>query len=328
MGHQFCKDGRDREGGRFVRRVRERKPTTSTRGGTDNKNDVTSLELGSENTTSEEEPERGRGVARMAAIGKSLPTIEILSSDPSSDYRPRTKKKYSKKISEKQSRAKIRNSSSWESPIAFERQSPSRSPESSHLMDYSYEEDTNSIGGRSPVAEATFKKLRWPKDAEIAQQGGIGKKSENSSARTYNELRKKNDRKANDADICLREGDEYSEQDPDGNENGVETDGEELPVLPKVPVKRKLMTEPRGAERSTQRGRPKSGTPQTKKQRTPQIDASVITQLVFGKRPPNCVSIFAPSTYMFCKSRLAISDAALCTSSKPWNAMTTTNLWH
>lgn len=126
---------------------------------------------------------------------------------------------------------------------------------------------------------------------ETAHVGVIDKKSTSNNVHANNESRRKNGRKAVDEDIRSRERDEPSEDETEGNELGVESDGEELPVLPKVPVKRKLTSEPRVAERNTQRGRAKSQNLQTKKTRTPQIDASVITQLEFGARPQNCVSI-------------------------------------
>ena len=89
----------------------------------------------------------------------------------------------------------------------------------------------------------------------------------------------------------MEEGDESSDEDAERRPNGTKTDVEELPVLPKVPIKRKLMSEPKGYERRTQIGRTKSSSPQVKKQRTPQIDASVITKLEFDRRPTNSVSI-------------------------------------
>lgn len=290
---------RSREGGRFVGHAREKKPRSSTVEGTDIQNDVTSVDIGSEETLSRDEPEHGRGTEHMAVIGKSLQTIEILSSDPSSDEGRRTKRKYSQKHLAFQTRTRNGNSQSWGRRTETYRKSPTRSPESSHLMNYSYEEDTSSLGGKSPGVESTFPKLKWPKDVATAQEEEIGKKSENNNVHGNNEFRKKNERKKLYEKTRVREGDESSEDDPSGNEKGADTDGEEPPVLPKVPVKRKLMTEPRVAERSTQRGRPKSGNPQTKKQRTPQIDAYVITQLEFGKRPQNCVSI---SMRYFCVS--------------------------
>ena len=302
---------RNREGGRFVRRGGDKKPKSSTLERTDNHNDVTSVEPSSENTLSKDEAEPGRGAHDTASIGKFMQTIEILSSDQSSDDSLRTNMKNSRKMVGKQKITKIRKSSSQGRPTELDMRSPSRSPESSHLMDYSYEEDTPSLGGRSPPIESTFMKLRWPKDVETIHEGGIERNNENNNVHGMNESSKKNGKKASVDDVRLHEGDESNEEDAEGNENE-ETDDEELPVLPKAPVKRKLMSEPKSAERSTQRGRPKSGNPQTKKQRTPQIDASVITQLEFGKRPENCVSITTPPLCVSMQLFLDVSHTLRC----------------
>ena len=116
-------------------------------------------------------------------------------------------------------------------------------------------------------------------------------KSENNNVPCNNETHKKFARKQDDEQINVHEGDESNEKDFEANHIGTETDGEEIPVLPKVPVKNKILNEAKGCERRTQRGSTKSASPQLKKQNTPQIDASVITQLKFGRRPQNCVSI-------------------------------------
>ena len=295
---------RNRVGGRYARQPREKKPRSSTLEGNGIPHDVTSVDIDSDNTLSKSESEHGQGTYDMAAIGKSMHTIEILSSDQSSDDWVKTKRKHSRKPMVKQSNTKITNRSSRGRSTGLDFKSPSRSPESSHLMNYSYEEDTNSPVGRSPAIESTFPKLRWPKDVDTVHEGGNGTKTEINSAHGNSESRKNIERKNDDDNKRLHEGDELNSEDPDGNETGGETDGEELPVLPKAPVKRKLMSEPRSAERSTQRGRTKSGNLQTKKQRTPIIDASVITQLEFGKRPPNCVSIGTLSLCVFCMMRL------------------------
>jgi hypothetical protein len=197
--------------------------------------------------------------------------------------------KYNKKLKGKHNSPQLKASSSRGWPTELEINSPLRSHESSHVMNYSYETDTQSPSGKSPPMESTFMKLKWPKDVETVPERGMGKKSENNSAGGMNETRKKYERKKGLDDVSLHLGDETNDEDTEGHENA-ESDGEELPVLPRAPVKRKLMSEARGAEKSTQRGRSKSGTQQSKKQRTPQIDASVITQLTFGKRPLNCVS--------------------------------------
>jgi hypothetical protein len=113
----------------------------------------------------------------------------------------------------------------------------------------------------------------------------------NISAPTHNENHKKSGRKQGDEEYSQHEGDETNDEDLEGSPLGTETDGEEIPVLPRVPVKRKLLNEGKGNDLKTQRGRAKSASPNMKKQKTPQLDASVITQLEFGRRPQNCVSI-------------------------------------
>jgi hypothetical protein len=172
------------------------------------------------------------------------------------------------------------------------KRSPLSSPESSHHLNYSYEEDTNSIGSKNPHVESTFPKLRLPSDVEDAlEDGGIWKGSEDDEATPLSEHQQKPERKSRHEDTSPEEGDESNEEDAKCDPNGIETDVEELPVLPKKPVKRKLMSEAKGNEKRTQKGRTKSSSPSMKKQRTPQIDASVITKLEFGRRPENSVSI-------------------------------------
>jgi hypothetical protein len=58
------------------------------------------------------------------------------------------------------------------------------------------------------------------------------------------------------------EGDESDEEDLKGSPVGTKTDREELLVLPKVPVKRKLLNEAKGCDKRVQKGRAKSGSPQ------------------------------------------------------------------
>ena len=316
-GTSKLQDGntRNREGGRFVRHVREKKPKRSTLEETDIQNDVTSVDISSDHTLSKDEAQHGRGTHDLASIGNIMQSIEILSLDHSSDDGLRTSMKYSRKMVGKQNSTKFRDSSSRVRPTEVDRKSPSRSPKSSHLMDYSYEEDMNNPGGKSPPIESPFMKLRWPKNAETRHEGGSVKKTENNSVHGLNESRKKNDRKKLVDDVNLHEGDESNEEDIEGAENG-DSDGEELPVLPKAPVKRKLMSESRGAEKSSQRGKTKSGNPQTKKQRTPQIDASVITELEFGKRPQNCVSTVA---LLLCVRTKLVCEYLYATEVHPWS---------
>ena len=80
------------------------------------------------------------------------------------------------------------------------------------------------------------------------------------------------------------------DKEEDFGSHGGGSDEEELPVLPKVPVKRKLMSEACGSASKNQRGSRNGGSVSMKRQRTPLIDAAVITELEFGPRPMNSVS--------------------------------------
>jgi hypothetical protein len=106
----------------------------------------------------------------------------------------------------------------------------------------------------------------------------------------HNEGHKENLRNDDDEDVSLQDGGEDPSEDIGDNPDGTESEGEEMPVLPKIPVKCKILNERKGSDKKTQRGSAKSANPPTKKQRTPQIDASVITKLEFGKRPEYSVS--------------------------------------
>ena len=282
---------RHRDAGRFVRTMRDTKHSSASLEGTDTPDDLRSLDIGSKYTLLQEETMRGRGKAEMAAIGKIMQTVEILSSDQSSDDCLLTNMKYSKNKPVKQRSTTIRSSTSRGRPAGFDIQSPSMSRESSHLMNYSYETGTNSLGRGSQAIGNPFPKLSWPADEGDDHEGGIGMKSEKNPKPCKREAYKKSGGQEGDEEISQHEGDETNEEEVEGSPIGIEIDGEEMPVLPKVPVKRKLLNEGKGYDKRTQRGRTKSASPQTKKQKTPQIDASVITQLEFGRRPPNCVSI-------------------------------------
>ena len=223
--------------------------------------------------------------------GKFVHTVEVLSSDHSSDVSLRPTLKSSKEMRGRQSSKKRPISTPRGRTTRIDVRSPSTSPGSSESLDYSYEEDANSLGLRSPPPEKTFPKLRWPEDVEdIHEVAEKGEKGENNSAQPHNESHK-NERSNRNEDTSLQLGDDSNEEDAGDNPGGSETDDEELIVLPKVPVKRKILNERRGSEKRTQRGTRKSASPPTKKQRTPQIDASVITQLEFGRRPENSVSM-------------------------------------
>ena len=237
-----------------------------------------------------------RGMPKhKVSTGRLVQDVELLSSDSESDecIRPRTKHAARRRCTQPATKARLTTSQGRSRRT--EMRSPSRSPESSHLMDYSYDEDTPSLGGTSPCGETTFQKLSWPLASEGShEEGGTTQKSDNNGVHCTTEYQSNNVVKKADVDLSLEECDESDGDDTGLNPNQTESAGEELPVLPRVPVKRKVVNQPRVRERRTQRGSAKSTSPQTKRQRTPQIDASVITQLQFGRRPENCVSIPSP----------------------------------
>lgn len=169
---------------------------------------------------------------------------------------------------------------------------PSRSRESSHLLSYNYEEDFNSHDKRSPVVDHTFTKLKWPEDARDLDEGIRAEEdSENNDEYCNNDTSKKQEQEEDKADMGMPGDDDHNDEELGGKSEAFGLDDEELSVLPKAPVKRKLAIETKGFEKRTSRGRPKCASPKVKKQRTPQIDASVIIRLEFGSRPQNCVSI-------------------------------------
>jgi hypothetical protein len=99
-----------------------------------------------------------------ASRGKIFHTVEILSSDHSSDDSfvaivKSTKKKVFKPLSKKSEPSTSRVISAE----TGKRSTPT-SPESSHVMNYSYEEDTQSLGSKNPPVETPFPKLSLPED--------------------------------------------------------------------------------------------------------------------------------------------------------------------
>ena len=224
--------------------------------------------------------------SRTRDDGRNSQTVELLSSDHSSDDFRRPAPKSSKKLVGNLRRSKVRNSSSRSSSPGIDITSPQRSRKSSPVLDYGYEGDTKGFD-----VEATFHKLRWPQEPEDSEEdGGLGKPSDNNVAHCNRESSQKKSRPTCADDVNLEDGDESTEDDTGRHAVGNESSGEDLPVIPKVPVKRRLVNEARAQERGTQRGKAKSTSPQIKKPKTPQIDASVITQLEFSTRPANSVS--------------------------------------
>ena len=71
--------------GRFVRAARDMEPSPTSLEETDTQHDGRSIDIGSSYTYSNDEAKHGRRASGMAAIGKHMEHIEILSSDHSSD---------------------------------------------------------------------------------------------------------------------------------------------------------------------------------------------------------------------------------------------------
>ena len=259
--------------------------------GVSHKEDTRSVGTLQNNILSRVAASQSRPPQDTARRGKIFHTVEILSSDHSSDDSflaivKSTKKKVFKPLSKKSE-----PSTSRVITAGLGKQSPSTSPESSHVMNYSYEEDTQSLGSKNPPVETPFPKLSLPEDVGDEPEEDIGKSVEHNEAEPFIESHKKHPNRNLKEETSLEEDDETTDEDVERRPNANDTDVEELPVLPKVPVKRKLTGEPKAYERRTQRGRSKSSSPQVKKPRCPQIDSSVITQLEFGRRPMNAVSI-------------------------------------
>lgn len=183
----------------------------------------------------------GRGMNAQAGKGKVPQTYELLSSDHSSDDTLKPTAKISKKVLEKHRATKLRNSSSQGKSIRIDIKSPSRSIESSHIMNYSYEEDTKIVGGKSQEVDKTFPKLNWPKDpGDSHEDGGSGSDKDDNAIHCNEEPQWKNKTAEVDDDINLQEDDEFDDDDLGRNPIEAQSDGKELPVLPKVPMKRKL----------------------------------------------------------------------------------------
>ena len=280
-----------RDGGLQARPVRNMKVRSQSMDEADTQTDVKSIGIGSEYTPSAGSRKHGvRNRHDMASIGKFMEHIEILSSDQSSDDCRLANLKSLKGRLQKQSTTMTTRLPSRGRPTTVHTQSSSMSRENSHFLNYNYDEDTTSLGGRSQAISSTFQKLPWPVDEGDEVEGGLPKKREENNTPSNKTSHKKSETEHVEETISFPEGDESNEDYLEGNPPKTDADGEELPVLPKVPVKRKSLNEAKTCERRTHRGRPKSASPQTEKQKTPTIDASVITQLTLGARPQNYVS--------------------------------------
>ena len=287
---------RNKESGKNLRLMKDVKAKNAFPLELDDANRVKSDDTDIEDILFTEPEDRGNGRNHVPPKGRHVHAVELLSSDSASDESLPPRAKYFARRRGTQQPAKGRDTNSLGRSRRMERRSPSRSPESSPSTNYSYEEDTSRLGGTSPHAETPFPKLRWPLDPGTSLEDvGKGSKNAMNDEHRNTEYQHKHGRRKADMDLSGEEADEPNGEDTLLNPIGTDSEGEELPVLPKLPVKRKATNQPKVSERRTQRGRPKTSSPQTKKQRTPHIDASVITKLEFGRRPKNCVSALPSS---------------------------------
>ena len=124
--------------------------------------------------------------------------------------------KYSKGRKHKQSGSRAGKQQSRGRLPEMNTHSPSVSRESSHFLNYNYEEDTTSNGERSQAIE-TLGKLRWPIDKGAQHEGRLQKKNEENSARCNNAPLQKAESPRVDEEIGLQQGDESNEEDFEPN---------------------------------------------------------------------------------------------------------------
>ena len=148
---------RSRDNGRNSRQM---KSNSASMGEKDGHNRARCVDTVHDNMTSGDDVHQGRGVNAISGKGKVVQTVELLSSDHSSDESLLPTLKFSQKVFGNQRARKVRNSISQGRPARIDMKSPSRSLESSHVMNYSYESDTKSVGGKSLEVETTFPKLK------------------------------------------------------------------------------------------------------------------------------------------------------------------------
>ena len=184
--------------------------------------------------------------------GRSSQQDELLSSDHSSDNSHGPLAKLTKKVVGNRRATKVRNSRPRVRSPRADIESPKRSPESSHMMNYSYEGDTKSLDGRSADVETAFQKLQWPQDIEdLLEDRGAETENQGNGAERNKQSEQKNGRPKGVDDTLLEDDDESTEDGSGRNLHGTGSDIEELPVLPKVPVKRRLLNEPGAVARRT-----------------------------------------------------------------------------
>ena len=259
-------NNKNREEGRNMRFIEETKASIVALQELGDPNCVNSVEHDIEDILSREVENNGDEQNHIKPKRRHTEDVEVLSPDSASSESLRPRAKQAARRRGGKPATKGRETTSQGRSRRMETRSPSRSPESSHVMTYSYEENTPSIGGTSPHGESTFLKLRWPVDSGASHEDGeTVKKSDINEAHCNTEYRPKTGRKKTCVDTSVEEGDESNGEDTGRNPNATYSDTEEMHVLPKIPVKQKGMNQPRVTEIRSQRGRTKSTSPQNKK---------------------------------------------------------------
>ena len=137
---------------------------------------------------------------------------ELLSSDHSSGHPHGRVAKLTKKQVGNRRATKVRNSRPRGKSPELDIESPLRSPESSHVMNYSYEGSPNGLAGRSVDVETPFQKIQWPHDIEdLLEDGGTGSESQDNGAECNHHSQKKIGRNKGDEDTSLEDDDESTE---------------------------------------------------------------------------------------------------------------------
>ena len=207
-------NNRNREECRDRRYKKDMKGKSAALQELDDPNRVLGVDNDVEDLLSRELETRGGSTTHSKAKGRSTQEVELLSSDSASDDCPRPRANHSGRRPRIQHATKGRASASQGRSRRRDTRSPSWSPESSHLMDYSYEEDKPSLGEASPAGETSFEKLRWPFDLGGSHEdGGTGQKSDNDDALGDTENQPQNERNKDDVDISIGVGEESNGED-------------------------------------------------------------------------------------------------------------------
>ena len=155
-GKSHLQDGntRSKDEGTSSRILKDTKHKSGLLEGNERPNSVKSVHTVSDQFLSKVKHRRSKN--DMGTKGKFMENVEVLSSDHSSDDSLQRHLQFPPKMLRKQSTTKPRNCRSRGMPTDIDVPSPSRSRESSHLLSYSYEEESNSLDKKAMWLTRTF----------------------------------------------------------------------------------------------------------------------------------------------------------------------------